>query len=79
MGQAPVGGAIDHRRAHGAKTRPMLVVWERNPLRCRGERPRTLALSSAIPATVELRRNLANTEERDGIVDARHADRFATG
>ena len=33
---------------------------------------------SGILATVELRRSLANTEERDG-VDTRHADTFATG
>ena len=30
-------------------------------------------------ATVELRRSLANTEARDGVVDARHADTCATG
>jgi hypothetical protein len=48
------------------------------PLRCQGERPRTIPPYSGILATVELRRSLANTEERDG-VDTRHADTFATG
>ena len=49
------------------------------PLRCQGERRRTIALSIAIPVTVELRRSLANTEERDCLVNARHADKIATG
>jgi hypothetical protein len=56
----------------------MLVVRE-HTLRCQGERPRTRALRSAILATVELRRRLATTEERDGVADPRHADTFATG
>jgi hypothetical protein len=44
-----------------------------------GERPRTIAPSSAILATLELWRSPATTKQRDGVGDARHADTFATG
>jgi hypothetical protein len=56
----------------------MLDVRERTPAQPERE-AQDNSLADSARATVELRRSLANTEDRDGVVDARHADTFATG